>query len=83
MRSIVIAIIAAVALFGASVAQAARGHGVSRLTQAECVGLGGRIVNFNPDAAWRLINQACPTGKACITADDNGGAHALCIDEKD
>jgi hypothetical protein len=57
--------------------------GVSHLKPVECVALGGQIVGFNPAAAQRLIGQRCDSGKACITTDQNGGAHAACIDEED
>jgi hypothetical protein len=45
------------------------------LSQAECTGLGGKVVTTFP--------IACASGSACYTTDKNGVVHHACINEKD
>lgn len=50
------------------------GAAVPNLTEAECTGLGGKVVTTQA--------SSCPTAKGCITVNKDGVENSLCIDNK-
>jgi hypothetical protein len=45
--------------------------GISKLTEAECIGLGGKVTTVR--------KEMCDMGRLCITTDSNGVQHPQCV----
>ena len=67
-----VVVISFASAFDAAAAQKGMGPVGTQLTSGECTGLGGKVATSN----------LCNGGTSCVTVDQNGVVHEVCISAK-